>query len=157
MKEFPKIAPAQMIARLEPPTGVVEMILDTVVDEVHAGDTGLVHHLALRNVKSGDRSTLEVDGMFVFIGFRPNTGIIEGHVKHDALGYLVTDDKMETSITGLFAAGDVRAQLTRQITTAVGDATTAAIAADKYLTARGFRTTMMPVPSPVSAPVPTAS
>lgn len=135
----------------------IEMILDTVVDEVHGDAQGLVQHLSLRHVKTGEQSTLEVNGMFVFIGFRPNTGIIEGHVKHDALGYLITDDKMETSITGLFAAGDVRAQLTRQITTAVGDATTAAIAADKYLTSRGFRTTMMPVPSPVSASVPETS
>jgi thioredoxin reductase (NADPH) len=54
-------------------------------------------------------------------------------VKHDASGYLITDDRMMTSLPGLFAAGDVRAQLTRQITTAVGDATTAAIAVEKYL------------------------
>ncbi len=71
--------------------------------------------------------------MFVFIGFRPNTGIIEGHVDHDEMGYLLTDTNMETSIDGLFAAGDVRSQLTRQVTTAAGDGTTAAIAAEKYL------------------------
>jgi len=75
--------------------------------------------------------------MFVFIGFRPNTGIIEGHVDHDEMGYLRTDANMQTSIPGLFAAGDVRSQLTRQVTTAVGDATTAAIAAEKYL--KGLR------------------
>jgi thioredoxin reductase (NADPH) len=73
--------------------------------------------------------------VFVFIGFRPNTGIIDGHVEHDEMGYLLTDANMQTSIPGLFAAGDVRAQLTRQVTTAVGDATTAAIAAEKYLAA----------------------
>jgi len=56
-------------------------------------------------------------------------------VKHDAGGYLVTDERMMTSMPGLFAAGDVRSQLTRQITTAVGDATTAAIAVEKYLAA----------------------
>jgi thioredoxin reductase (NADPH) len=69
----------------------------------------------------------------VFIGFRPNTGIIKEHFQHDAQGYIVTDTNMMTSIPGLFAAGDVRVQLTRQITTAVGDATTAAIAVEKYL------------------------
>ena len=74
-----------------------------------------------------------VIGVFVFIGFKPNTGVIEGHVKHDAAGYLITDERMMTSLPGLFAAGDVRSQLTRQITTAVGDATTAAIAVEKYL------------------------
>jgi thioredoxin reductase (NADPH) len=55
---------------------------------------------------------------------------------HDAAGYLITDDRMMTSIPGLFAAGDLRAQLTRQVTTAVGDATTAAIAVEKYLADR---------------------
>src|SRR5947207_1678185 len=75
------------------------------------------------------------DGAFIFIGFKPNAGLVEGHFKHDAGGYFVTDDRMMTSIPGLFAAGDVRSQLTRQITTAVGDATTAAIAVEKYLAA----------------------
>jgi thioredoxin reductase (NADPH) len=78
-------------------------------------------------------SDLAVTAMFVFIGFRPNTGIIDGHVDHDEMGYLVTDMNMETSMKGLFAAGDVRVQLTRQVTTAAGDGTTAAIAAEKYL------------------------
>jgi thioredoxin reductase (NADPH) len=58
------------------------------------------------------------------------------HAEHDADGYLTTDDRMMTTIPGLFAAGDLRAQLTRQVTTAVGDATTAAIAVEKYLTER---------------------
>lgn len=114
----------------------IEVIWDTVVEQVHGDDQGLVHHLALRNVKTGETRDLEASAMFVFIGFRPNTGIIEGHVDHDAMGYLITDANMQTSIPGMFAAGDVRMQLTRQVTTAVGDATTAAIAAEKFLTAR---------------------
>src|SRR5205085_8364510 len=76
----------------------------------------------------GGRATLAVGGVFIFVGFKPNSGLVEGHAKHDAGGYFITDDRMMTSIPGLFAAGDVRSQLTRQITTAVGDATTAAIA-----------------------------
>jgi thioredoxin reductase (NADPH) len=60
---------------------------------------------------------------------------VEAHFEHDENGYFITDERMMTSIPGLFAAGDVRSQLTRQITTAVGDATTAAIAVEKYLTA----------------------
>jgi thioredoxin reductase (NADPH) len=112
----------------------IEVIWDTVVDRVNGDGKGLVSSLAIRNVKSGAARELAVTGLFVFIGFRPNTGLIEGHAEHDALGYLITDTNMETSIKGLFAAGDVRAQLTRQVTTAVGDATTAAIAAEKYLT-----------------------
>jgi thioredoxin reductase (NADPH) len=113
----------------------IELIWDTVVEHVDADGQGIVSNLRLRHVNTGAPSNLPVTGMFVFIGFRPNTGIIEGHAEHDALGYLVTDANMQTSIPGLFAAGDVRAQLTRQVTTAVGDATTAAIAAEKYLKA----------------------
>jgi thioredoxin reductase (NADPH) len=113
----------------------IEMIWDSVVEEVEGDAQGLMHQLRLRNVKSGEQRDLAATGLFVFIGFRPNTGIIEGHVEHDEMGYLVTDANMQTSIPGLFAAGDVRSQLTRQVTTAVGDATTAAIAAEKYLTA----------------------
>ena len=113
----------------------IEPIWDTVVERVEADGQGLVSNLKLRNVKTGAARDLAASGMFVFIGFRPNTGIIEGHVDHDEMGYLKTDTNMMTSIPGLFAAGDLRAQLTRQVTTAVGDATTAAIAAEKYLKA----------------------
>jgi thioredoxin reductase (NADPH) len=115
----------------------VEIIWDSVVERVEADAQGLVNNLKIRNVNTGVVSDLAANAMFVFVGFRPNTGIIEGHVKHDSMGYLITDDKMMTSIPGLFAAGDVRSQLTRQVTTAVGDATTAAIAAEKYL--KGLR------------------
>jgi thioredoxin reductase (NADPH) len=113
----------------------VEIIWNTVVERVEADAQGLVHNLKLRNMDTNALSDLPVQAMFVFIGFRPNTGIIEGHVDHDDMGYLRTDANMQTSIRGLFAAGDVRSQLTRQVTTAVGDATTAAIAAEKYLKA----------------------
>ncbi|HXT15432.1 MAG TPA: thioredoxin-disulfide reductase [Gemmatimonadaceae bacterium] len=113
----------------------IEVIWNTVVDEVEGDAQGLVKNLKLRDVETDARRDLPAQGMFVFIGFRPNTGIIEGHVDHDEMGYLRTDANMHTSIRGLFAAGDVRSQLTRQVTTAVGDATTAAIAAEKYLKA----------------------
>jgi thioredoxin reductase (NADPH) len=113
----------------------IEPIWDSVVEQVDANGEGLVNNLRLRNLNTGVGRDLAATGMFVFIGFRPNSGIIEGHVDHDEMGYLVTDTNMQTSIPGLFAAGDLRAQLTRQVTTAVGDATTAAIAAEKYLKA----------------------
>jgi thioredoxin reductase (NADPH) len=115
----------------------IEPIWDTVVERVEADGQGLMNNLKIRNVNTGVIRDLPATGMFVFIGFRPNTGIIEGHVAHDDMGYLVTDTNMQTTIPGLFAAGDVRSQLTRQVTTAVGDATTAAIAAEKYL--KGLR------------------
>jgi thioredoxin reductase (NADPH) len=113
----------------------IEVVWNTIVEEVKADEQGLVNRLLLRNVVTDETSELAAQAMFVFIGFRPNTGIIDGHVDHDEMGYLKTDANMQTSMGGLFAAGDVRAQLTRQVTTAVGDATTAAIAVEKYLKA----------------------
>ena len=112
----------------------IEVIRSTTVPEIVGNDKG-VKHVVLQDGGTGARSNLEVGGVFVFVGFKPNTHLIEGHPKHDLGGYLITDDRMMTSIPGLFAAGDVRSQLTRQITTAVGDGTTAAIAVEKYLKA----------------------
>jgi thioredoxin reductase (NADPH) len=114
----------------------IEVVWNTVAEEVVGDEQGLVKALRIRNVETDVVSSLDVNGCFVFIGFRPNTGIIEGHFDHDPMGYIVTDNMMQTSIPGLFAAGDLRSQLTRQVTTAVGDATTAAIAVEKYLKAR---------------------
>ncbi len=116
----------------------IEVIWDTVVERIEGNGAG-VRHLALKHAKTGAASTLPVGGVFVFVGFRPNTGIVREHVEHDAAGYIVTDEYMMSSIPGLFAAGDVRAQLTRQVTTAVGDATTAVIAATRYLADRKAR------------------
>src|SRR5438067_1586916 len=110
----------------------IEVIWNKQVVEIKGNDRG-IHHLELVDAVTGERSNLLVGGVFIFVGFKPNTGLVEGHFKHDAGGYFLTDDRMMTSIPGLFAAGDVRSQLTRQITTAVGDATTAAIAVEKYL------------------------
>lgn len=90
----------------------------------------------LEDTVTGAVSQLAVSGCFVFIGFKPNSGLIKEHFRHDPSGYIVTDDRMMTSIPGLFAAGDLRVQLVRQVTTAVGDATTAAIAVEKYLAER---------------------
>ena len=113
----------------------IEMVWNKVVEEVHGEPKG-VTHLSLKDTQTGERSRLEVGGVFIFIGFNPNSGLIKGHFEHDAGGYIITDDHMMTSIPGLFAAGDLRVQLVRQITTAVGDATTAAIAVEKYLAER---------------------
>jgi thioredoxin reductase (NADPH) len=110
----------------------IEVVWDSVVERIE-GDGGAVRHLALKNVKTGATSRLPVGGVFVFVGFKPNTGVVKGHFTHDEGGYFITDSNTMSSIPGLFAAGDVRAQLTRQVTTAVGDATTAAMAVSKYL------------------------
>jgi thioredoxin reductase (NADPH) len=112
----------------------IEFVWNKVVKQVIGSERG-VRHLELEDTVTGELSHLDVGGVFIFIGFKPNTGVVKEHFKHDASGYMVTDERMMTSIPGLFAAGDVRSQLTRQITTAVGDATTAAIAVEKYVKA----------------------
>src|SRR5438132_6640805 len=110
----------------------IDFVLDTVVEAIEGDDT--VRHVALRNVVTGARSTFDVEGVFIFVGFIPNTGLVDGHIDHDKAGYYLADPMtMMTSVPGVFAAGDVRSQLTRQITTAVGDATTATIAASKWV------------------------
>ena len=112
----------------------IEVIWNKKVTEI-VGNAKGTDHLTLEDTETGARSDLKVGGVFIFVGFKPNTGLVVGHYQHDAGGYMITDDRMMTSIPGLFAAGDVRSQLTRQVTTAVGDATTAAIAVEKYLAA----------------------
>ena len=110
----------------------IDVIRNTIVPEIVGNERG-VTHAVLESTTAGSRSHLDVGGVFIFAGFKPNTQLVDGHVDHDAGGYLITDNRMMTSMAGLFAAGDVRSQVTRQITTAVGDATTAAIAVEKYL------------------------
>jgi thioredoxin reductase (NADPH) len=110
----------------------IEVIWNKKVLEL-VGDPAGLKTIQLEDTVTGQHSSLAVTGCFIFIGFKPNSGLVKGHFKHDAAGYIITDDRMMTSIPGLFAAGDLRVQLTRQITTAVGDATTAAIAVEKYL------------------------
>jgi thioredoxin reductase (NADPH) len=112
----------------------IEVIWDTVAEKVEGDPNKGMTGLRIHNLVTNERSLLDATGLFVFVGFRPNTGVIAGHFDHDVMGYAVTDNAMMTSIPGLFVAGDLRAQLTRQVTTASGDATTAAIAADKYIT-----------------------
>jgi thioredoxin reductase (NADPH) len=113
----------------------IEVIWNKKVTEFKGGPAGL-NSVQLEDTQTAEPSSLDVTGAFIFIGFRPNTGLVKEHFAHDPAGYMITDERMMTSIPGLFAAGDVRAQLTRQITTAVGDATTAAIAVEKYLAER---------------------
>ena len=123
---------SQIIQKRALANSKIEVMWNKVVEEV-VGEPRGVTQLRLKDTATGEASSLDVGGVFVFVGFTPNSGLIKGHFEHDEGGYIITDDHMMTSITGLFAAGDLRTQLTRQITTAVGDATTAAIAVEKYL------------------------
>jgi thioredoxin reductase (NADPH) len=111
----------------------VNFVTNVVVESIEGSEMRATH-LKLRNVLTGETSELPVGGVFIFIGFIPNTQLVTQHVEHDPAGYFLTDPlTMMTSVPGIFAAGDVRAQLTRQVTTAVGDATTATLAASKWV------------------------
>jgi cyclic nucleotide-binding protein/pyridine nucleotide-disulfide oxidoreductase len=84
--------------------------------------------------RDGKTERINVEGVFVFIGFKPvGRYLFKEHIDHDKNGYLITDQFMKTSIPGVYAAGDTRAQLAKQITTAVGDATTAVLHAERYI------------------------
>lgn len=113
-------------------TGKAEKILNTVVEEIVGEDK--VSGIKLRNVETGEQSELAVDAVFPFVGFIPHSDIFEpGLVELDDGGHITTDYKMQTKTPGLFAAGDVRSQYVRQITNAVGDATTASLAAAAHV------------------------
>jgi thioredoxin reductase (NADPH) len=110
----------------------VEVIWDTIVESINGNDRS-VTSLSLKNVKTGEKSSLDVGAVFPYLGFRPNSGLVREPLKTDRGGFIVTDERMETSVKAIYACGDVRAQLVRQVTNAVGDGTTAAVAAEKYM------------------------
>jgi len=108
----------------------VETITPAVVKEI--GGNGDVKWMDVE--RGGSVERIPVEGVFIFIGFKPlGRELFEDHIEHDGNGYLVTDQFMRTNIPGVYAAGDARAQLAKQITTAVGDATTAVLHAERYI------------------------
>ena len=109
----------------------IKFIWDTIVEEIVGGE--VVKALKLRNVKTKKTSTIEVEGIFVAVGLKPNSQEFADILKLTKSGHISTDEKMATSVPGIFAAGDVRQTSARQIATAVGDGATAAKAAFSYL------------------------
>ncbi len=109
----------------------IEMVWNTVVHEI-VGDK-IVRSVYLRNVKTGQTSDLEVDGVFVAVGLKPNSRAFSQLVTLNESGFVITDELMRTSVPGIFAAGDVRHNSFRQVITAAGDGATAASSAFKYL------------------------
>jgi thioredoxin reductase (NADPH) len=107
----------------------IDVLWNTVVTAI-LGEQG-VRAVRLRSIDDGAERELAVEGVFIFIGFTPNR--IKEHAKHDALGLFLTDELMETSIAGIFAVGDIRAQPVRQVTNTVADGTVAAIMAQEHI------------------------
>ncbi len=103
----------------------------TVVEEIKGADS--VEAIRLKQVKTGEINTLPVTGVFVFVGVEPNTGSLKNRLPLDEWGFIRTDEHIATSLPGIFATGDVRQKLLRQIATAVGDGAIAAFAAEHYL------------------------
>jgi thioredoxin reductase (NADPH) len=108
----------------------IEIIWNSVLEEV-LGDTK-IRQVKVKNLKENRASALELDGLFLYIGLSPNTDFISG-IEKDEGGYILADEALQTSLPGVFAAGDCRKTLLRQVSTAVGDGAKAAYSAEKYL------------------------
>ncbi|MBS7643830.1 thioredoxin-disulfide reductase [Candidatus Bathyarchaeota archaeon] len=107
----------------------IEFVLNSVVEEIIGENK--VEKLVVKNLNTGERQKLEVVGVFVYVGRKPNTGFI--NVEKREQGYIKIDENMETSMKGIFAAGDCTSPRWRQLTTAVGEGAMAAMSAEKYL------------------------
>jgi len=108
----------------------IHFILDSVVDDI-IGENSLTT-LSLHNVKTQERELLKVDGVFIFVGYIPNSDYLPSSITLDQRGYVLTDDHLQTNISGVFAVGDVRQKNLRQVATAVGDGAAVITALDKY-------------------------
>jgi thioredoxin reductase (NADPH) len=109
----------------------IDFIWDTVVKSIDGN--GAVQEVRLENVITGEESTFSTDGVFIFIGHTPNTGMFEDQLEMDDDGYLVVNQYMETSKPGVFAAGEVADPHFRQLITSAGMGAAAAIQATRYL------------------------
>ncbi len=109
----------------------IELVLDSVVTELLGEE--FLGGVRVKNVKTGVESQLDVDGLFVFVGYDPQNSFFPPELAVDARGFVLTDCEMRTNLPGVFAAGDIRSKLGRQVATAGGDGATAATAAFTYL------------------------
>lgn len=109
----------------------IEFIWNTEVTAIEGKDS--VERLKLKNVQTGAESALPAQGVFIAVGLIPNTGYLQNLINIDQYGAVLTNDKMETNVPGIYAAGDVRANSVRQVVTAAGDGATAALYAQKFI------------------------
>ena len=109
----------------------IKFIWDTVVEEAK-GENGL-EGLVLKNIKTGEVSDLKADGCFVFVGYLPISELYKGKITMTSRGDIITDEEMKTNIPGVYAAGDIREKLLRQVITAAADGAIAATVAEHYI------------------------
>ena len=109
----------------------VEFVWDSVVTEII--DDGGVRGVRVKNLKSGEVNSISADGIFVSIGRSPATAFLDGVLELDSSGYIVADESTKTAIDGVYAVGDVRTKLLRQVVTAAADGAVAAHMAEEYL------------------------
>ena len=111
----------------------IEFILNTVLDEIVGEDdeNGVVKKVKLKNVESNDKKEIAIDGVFIYVGIIPNTGFVD--VDKTQTGFIMTNEKMETSVEGIYAAGDCRTTPLRQVVTAVSDGAIAAASAHDFV------------------------
>lgn len=111
----------------------MNFILNSIVTEVIGNEK--VEALRLKNIKTGDETVFETDGLFIFIGHTPNTEMFKSQLKMNDLGYITVNDKMETSVEGVYAAGEAADPHFRQVITSAGMGAAAAIQATRFLEA----------------------
>lgn len=109
----------------------LKWIWNSIVKSINGEE--LVESITLKNIKTGEESDYPINGVFIFIGTVPLTEVLAGQVELNQQGYVITDEKMATSVEGVFAAGDVRAKYLRQVVTAASDGAIAAVASEKYV------------------------
>ena len=109
----------------------INFVMESTLTEYYGEDK--IESVDIKNLKTGAISNFKTDGVFIFIGYIPNTEFLKGHIKMNTSGEIVVDNDMATNIAGIFAAGDSIAKHYRQVTTAVGDGTIAALAASNYI------------------------
>ncbi len=109
----------------------IEFVWDSVVTSIEGSSD--VEKISIKNIKTGETKQLGVDGCFVWVGIQPNTDFLKDTVALDELGFVIVDKNMQTSVSGVYAAGDARDTPLRQITTAVGDAAIAVSSAEHYI------------------------
>lgn len=126
----------------------IEFVWNSVLDEIRGSEE--VEAVVVKNLKTGERSELAANGVFIYVGMCPGTGFLQNQMQMDERGYILVNEAMETSVDGIFAAGDATVKYLRQVVTAASDGAVAAVAAERYLEeAHSFQQEIVNAETPV--------